>query len=50
MDIQRNVTGLFREQRADAHRKDLEVQAKHRVKQLHYWHSANEGTIYGETG
>jgi hypothetical protein len=49
MDIHKNVTGLSCEQRADAHRKDLAVQAKYGVKHLNYWYSANEGTIYGET-
>lgn len=46
MDIHRNVEGVTREGLDEAHRKDLEVQAKHGVEFVSYWYSENEGAIF----
>ncbi len=46
MDIHRHVKGLTPEAVAEAHRKDLKVQEKHRVKYLHYWYNEGEGTVF----
>lgn len=46
MDIHRNVKGLTADDVAEAHRKDLKVQDKHKVKYLNYWYNENEGAIF----
>lgn len=46
MDIHRNVKGLTAVAVAEAHKKDLELQAKHGVKYLRYWYNEAEGTVF----
>lgn len=46
MDIHRNVEGITQDGLDEAHRKDLEVQAKHGVNFLNYWYSAEEKAIF----
>lgn len=46
MDIHRNVEGITQESLDEAHRKDLEVQAKHGVEFVNYWYSESEGAIF----
>lgn len=46
MDIHRNVEGITQEALDEAHRKDLEVQAKHGVEFVNYWYSEAEGAIF----
>ena len=46
MDTHKKVSGLTAQAVAQAHQKDLEVQAKHGVKYLRYWFNEAEGTIY----
>ena len=46
MVIHKNVKGVSPEKLADAHQKDLEVQAKHGVKYLKYWYNEGEGAIF----
>ena len=46
MDTYKNVGGLTAEAVAEAHKKDLEVQAKHGVKYLHYWFNQAEGPVF----
>ena len=46
MDTHKNVEGLTAEAVAEAHQQDLEVQAKHGVKYLHYWFNEAEGTVF----
>ncbi len=46
MDIHRNVEGITQAALDDAHRKDLEVQAKYGVEFVNYWYSESEGAIF----
>ena len=46
MDIHRNVEGITQEALDEAHRKDLEVQARHGVEFVNYWYSEDEGAIF----
>jgi hypothetical protein len=46
MDIHEGVEGLTAQAVADAHRRDLEVQAKHGVSYLKYWFNAETGNIF----
>ena len=46
MDIHKNVDGLTAQAVIEAHKKDLEVQAKHGVKYLKYWYNDKEGTVF----
>ncbi|UCH82997.1 MAG: DUF4242 domain-containing protein [Candidatus Latescibacterota bacterium] len=46
MDIHRNVKGITRQDLAEAHRKDLEVQAKYGVEFISYWYSEKDGAIF----
>jgi hypothetical protein len=46
MDIHRGVEGLTAEAVANAHKKDLEVQASHGVKYLNYWFNDDDGTVF----
>jgi hypothetical protein len=46
MDIHRNVEGITQEALDEAHRKDLEVQARHGVEFVNYWYSETEGAIF----
>ncbi|MDP8925303.1 MAG: DUF4242 domain-containing protein [Chloroflexota bacterium] len=46
MDEHHRVEGLTAEAVAGAHRKDLEVQAKHGVNYLRYWFNEQTGKVY----
>jgi len=46
MDIHRNVEGITPDALQEAHRKDLQVQAKHGVTFVNYWYSEAEGAIF----
>jgi hypothetical protein len=46
MDIHRGVQGLTADAVAAAHKKDLEVQGKHRVKYLKYWFNEEVGSVF----
>lgn len=46
MDIHSNVEGMTKQGLEEAHKKDLEVQAKHGVKFIDYWYSEKEGKIF----
>lgn len=46
MDVHKNVDGATTEGVADAHQRDLEVQAKYGVKYLKYWLDEASGTIF----
>jgi hypothetical protein len=46
LDIHEGVEGLTAQAVADAHRRDLEVQAKHGVKYLKYWFNADTGNVF----
>ena len=46
MDIHRNVDGVTPEALDEAHRRDLEVQAKYGVEFVNYWYSEAEGAIF----
>ena len=46
MDIHRNVEGISKEKLDEAHKQDLEVQAKHGVNFINYWYSEDEGAIF----
>ena len=46
MDIHKGVDGLTAKDVAEAHGKDLEIQAKHGVKYLKYWFNENDGTVF----
>ena len=46
MDIHRNVAGASADDVAGAHGKDLEVQKRHGVRYLKYWHDAKEGKVF----
>ena len=46
MDIHKNKKGVTAEKVAEAHKKDLTVQAKHGVKFIDYWYNEEEGTVF----
>ena len=46
MDIHEKVEGLTAEALAQAHAKDLEVQAAHGVKYLNYWYDLKSGRVF----
>jgi Protein of unknown function (DUF4242) len=46
IDIHEGVEGLTAQAVADAHRRDLEVQAKHGVSYLKYWFNAETGSVF----
>jgi len=46
LDIHEGLEGLTAQAVADAHRRDLEVQAKHGVKYLKYWFNADTGYVF----
>lgn len=46
MDIHESVEGLTAQSVADAHRRDLEVQAKHGVNYLKYWFNPDTGNVF----
>jgi Nickel responsive protein SCO4226-like len=46
MDIHRQVEGLTREAAAEAHARDLDVQAKYGVKYLRYWYDEGTSTVF----
>jgi hypothetical protein len=46
MDYHREVAGLTAEAVADAHRRDLEVQAAHGVEYLRYWFDEASGKVF----
>jgi hypothetical protein len=46
MDIHESVEGLTAQAVADAHRRDLEVQAKHGVNYLKYWFNPDTGYVF----
>lgn len=46
LDFHQHVPGLTAEAVADAHAKDLEVQAKHGVKYLKYWFDDATGKVF----
>ena len=46
MDIHHHVDGLTTEAVMGAHARDLEVQAKHRVKYLKYWFDEATGKVF----
>ena len=46
MDIHKNMDGLSKEALAEAHQKDLAVQAKHGVKFVDYWYNEAEGSVF----
>ena len=46
MDIHKKVDGATADAVADAHAKDLEVQAKYGVNYQKYWIDENSGTIF----
>lgn len=46
MDVHRNLEGLTDEALEEAHKKDLEVQAKHGVKFYRYWYDKEAGAVF----
>ncbi|MBV9893862.1 MAG: DUF4242 domain-containing protein [Chloroflexi bacterium] len=46
MDVHHRVDGLTGEAVAGAHKKDLEIQAKHGVRYLKYWYDTDSGTVF----
>lgn len=46
MDVHENVEGITKEKLDEAHKKDIEVQAKYGVKFVDYWYSEEEGKIF----
>lgn len=46
MDIHQHVPGLTAEAVAGAHKRDLEVQGKHKVKYLRYWFDEGTGKVF----
>lgn len=45
MDIHKGMEGITKDGLEEAHKLDLEVQARHGVKFLNYWYNENEGTV-----
>jgi hypothetical protein len=46
LDVHKQVNGATDEAVADAHRRDLETQAKYGVKYLKYWFDASTGYVF----
>jgi hypothetical protein len=46
LDVHNHIEGLTADGAADAHRKDLEVQAKYGVKYLRYWVDEGTGKVF----
>lgn len=46
MDIHKHVPGLTAEGVADAHRKNLETQARYGVNYLRYWYNDEDGSVF----
>lgn len=46
LDVHRNLTGVTAAAGAEAHQKDLAVQARHGVQYLRYWVDAGAGTVF----
>ncbi len=46
MDTHTGLTGLTAEAVIEAHKRDVETQAKHGVTYLKYWYNEAEGTVY----
>ena len=46
MDVHRNVKGLTADAVAGAHKKDLEVQKKHKVNYMRYWFNEKDQTVF----
>jgi hypothetical protein len=46
MDHHKHIEGLTAEAVAEAHRKDLEAQDKHRAKALKYWFNEEKGEVF----
>jgi hypothetical protein len=46
MDVHEKIEGLTAEAVAQAHKKDLEVQAAHGVKYLKYWFDERTGKVF----
>ncbi|MEE9252204.1 MAG: DUF4242 domain-containing protein [Thermodesulfobacteriota bacterium] len=46
MDVHKNMEGLTDEDLKEAHKMNLEVQAKHGVKHQKYWYNKESGTIF----
>ena len=46
MDIHKNVKGVTPDAIAEAHKKDVKVQAKHGVNFINYWYSEADGAIF----
>ena len=46
MDVHNKVPGLTAKAVAEAHQKDLKVQAKHKVKYLKYWFDEGSGKVF----
>jgi hypothetical protein len=45
-DHHKHIEGLTAEVGAEAHRKDLEAQDKHRAKALKYWFNEEKGEVF----
>lgn len=45
MDIHKGMEGVTKDGLEEAHKLDLEVQARHGVKFLNYWYNEDEGTV-----
>ena len=46
LDIHNNAEGITKEGLEEAHKKDLEVQAKYGVKYINYWYNEDKGKIF----
>lgn len=46
LDVHDHIPGLTAEAVADAHAKDLAVQAKHGVKMIKYWYDETTGKVF----
>jgi len=46
LDVHNKIDGLTTDLAAEAHRKDLEVQQKHRVNYLRYWFDEGTGKVF----
>ena len=46
MDVHWNVPRVSPDAVAEAHRRELEVQARHGVQYLMYWHSESDGSVF----
>ncbi|MGH9161360.1 MAG: DUF4242 domain-containing protein [Vicinamibacteraceae bacterium] len=46
MDIHKNIDGLTADAVTEAHRKDIETQAKYGVEYLKYWYNEDNGTVF----